>query len=348
MELRGLVEQFLMDNGALRVGFAARETLDGGPPSVDLGYVLPGAQSAICFALPLTKEYIRPFLAKEDRLAHERDRIALELAPDSRVTTLSKELAELLRKSGHEARGVSANLRFRTEIPGWQRSRHPDLSHRYLAVCSGLGSFGWSGNVGIKGYGTTIVLGTTVTTAAFEPTGPVPQEESFCTNCKLCHAACAVEMFDRRESVSVTIGGETFTHAARRNLMLCDFCCGGFTGLHKSRKWSTWSPGRHEIPEDDNALARIYAKALKEYAKRPLIAGGFEYPTMRGQKLHLTCSNCQLICWGDSKSTAENVKLLHQSGCIIEETDGTLRRLPPEEAEAIFETMDPARKNLYC
>lgn len=347
MELRRRVEQFLLDNGAISIGFATRETLEGGPPSVDLDYVLPGAQSAISFAIPLTKQHIRPFLAKENRIAHEEDRIALELAPDSRVTKISQQVADILANAGYEAKGVRANLQFRTDLPDWQRSRHPDLSHRYIAVRCGVGSFGWSGNVGIKGYGTTIVLGATVTTAAFEPTDPIPQEEGFCTNCKLCHAACAVEMFDRNKSVSVTIGGQTFTHAARRNLMLCDFCCGGFTGLDKSRKWSTWSPGRYEIPEDENALARVFVKALKEYAKRPPLPGGFEYPTMRGQKLHLTCSNCQLICWGDTKCTAENVKLLHKSGCIIQQPDGTLRPLTPDEAEDEFEKMEPARKNLY-
>jgi len=45
----------------------------------------------------------------------------------------------------------------------------PILSHRYIAACSGVGSFGWSGNVGIKGYGTIVELGTVVTSAELNP-----------------------------------------------------------------------------------------------------------------------------------------------------------------------------------
>jgi hypothetical protein len=36
--------------GAVAVGVATVETLEGGPPSTDLSYVLPNARSAIMFA----------------------------------------------------------------------------------------------------------------------------------------------------------------------------------------------------------------------------------------------------------------------------------------------------------
>jgi hypothetical protein len=41
------IEQFLLERGALKVGFATPETLSGGPPSADLEYILPRACSAI-------------------------------------------------------------------------------------------------------------------------------------------------------------------------------------------------------------------------------------------------------------------------------------------------------------
>jgi epoxyqueuosine reductase QueG len=47
------------------VGFATLETMEGGPEGADLKYMLPEAQSAIGFALPLNKQLIRPYLAKE-------------------------------------------------------------------------------------------------------------------------------------------------------------------------------------------------------------------------------------------------------------------------------------------
>ncbi len=78
---------------------------------------------------------------------------------------LSQQCAQLLEKEGYASARVHGNNKFRTDVPNWQARMHPDISHRYVAVASGLGSFGWSGNVGIEGYGTAIILGTVVTTA---------------------------------------------------------------------------------------------------------------------------------------------------------------------------------------
>ncbi len=62
---------YLVSAGACAVGIATTDTVAGGPPSVDLSYVLPGAKSAVVFAVPLDQGLIEPFLRKEDRLAHE-------------------------------------------------------------------------------------------------------------------------------------------------------------------------------------------------------------------------------------------------------------------------------------
>jgi epoxyqueuosine reductase QueG len=51
--------------GATAIGITTTKTLAGGPPSVDLSYVLPGAKSAISFLLPLNQSYIEPFLQKK-------------------------------------------------------------------------------------------------------------------------------------------------------------------------------------------------------------------------------------------------------------------------------------------
>ena len=66
------VLDFARSWGAAVVGVATRETLAGGPPSVDLEYVLPGARSAVSIAVPLNKDYIRSYLAKKDRRSHDR------------------------------------------------------------------------------------------------------------------------------------------------------------------------------------------------------------------------------------------------------------------------------------
>lgn len=343
MSLESLIEEFLLERGAIKVGIATAETLAGGPPSTDLQYCLEGARSAVSFALPLNRDHIRGYLAKEDRLAHERDNIETNI----RATDISWELAGMLEREGYRSKGTKANLKYRQEMKGWELFLPPDISHRYMAARSGVGSFGWSGNVGIKDYGTAIILDTTITTAELEPTEPIPQEEGFCDKCKLCAAACVSGMFDRKRETTVTMGGIDFSYSVRRNYLLCDFCCGGFTGLAKSGKWSTWSPGRVPIP-DQEELFKEFIRVFELYNRRPPMPGGFPHPALPGYKQHLTCGNCQIICWGDKEETKENVRLLHGSGCVLQRADGELYALPPGEAEAAFEAMEPERRALYC
>ncbi|MDK1021901.1 MAG: epoxyqueuosine reductase [Candidatus Hydrogenedentes bacterium] len=353
VSLNQRIEEFLLSRGAIKVGFATVETLDGGPPSVDLSYKLPGAKSAVSFAFPLNKDYIRPFLAKEDRSSHEKD----DADAFAYTKALSWECADMLSEEGYPSKGTTANLKYRTEIEGWEKGQYPDISHRYIAVRSGVGSFGWSGNVGIKGFGTTIMLGTIITTAELEATDAIPEGEGFCDKCKICVASCATEMFDKEKSTTVTIGGVDFTYSARRNLSRCFMCCGGATGLHKSGKWSTWSPGRMILPEGDSdeELDPVYRQAIEKQKKRPPMPGGAKstlklhsQPDRVLPKVVLTCGNCQLICWGDKVETAKNLKILRQSGCVVQRPDGSIEALPPEEAEAEFNKMDPEHREAYC
>lgn len=343
MSLNQIVEEFLLKRGALKVGFSTTETLEGGPPSTDLGYKLEGARSAVTFAIPFNREYIRLFLAKKDRTLHEND----NLETNYRAREISWEVADLLKREGHMAKGTAANMKYRTEVKDWQRFLHPDISHRYLAVRSGVGSYGWSGNVGIKDHGTAIILGTCVTDARFEPTEPETEEESFCDNCKLCASVCIGQMFDKDEETSIKLGGVEFHHAKRRNLMRCNISCGGFTGLASSGKWSTWSPGRFEIPDDETDLQKQMARAVGLYFKRPPMPGGYEHIAIKGAKEYMTCGNCQIMCWGDKKETAKNLKLLHNSGCVLQKPNGDLFVLPPDEARQAFGKMDPDHKQLY-
>lgn len=253
----------------------------------------------------------------------------------------------MLKKEGDQAKGMAANSRYRQEVKDWQLTPPPDISHRYMAVRSGVGSFGWSGNVGIKDFGTAIILGTAVTDAELTPTDPIPEDETFCDNCKRCFSACAVEMLDKKKGMSVAIGGATFTHAARREYLLCDFCCGGFTVMFKSGKWSTWSPGRFTVPEEKSDLYDEFFRAVDLYKQRPPMPGGFPHPALDNYRQYLTCGNCQIMCWGNRDDTRENLKILKNSGCVLQKSNGELYALPPKEAEAAFEAMEPSLKALY-
>ena len=343
MSLNQIIKEFLMERGALKVGFATKETLAGGPPSIDLDYRLEGAKSAISFALPMNRDYIRLFLSKKDRSPHENDNIETNL----RCKDLSWELAEMLKEKGHLSKGCAANQKYRQDTEDWMLYLHPDLSHRYMAVRSGVGSFGWSGNVGIKDFGTAIMLGTAVTTAELEATDPEPEEEQFCDQCKMCVSACATDMFDRNKEDSITLGGKEFKYSYRNEIMRCNLCCGGITGLSASGKWSTWSPGRYDLPWKQEELVETAINASQAYAKRPTIPGGY-INVVNNERTYMTCGNCQIICWGNKKETAENVKILHSSGCVIQEPDGKIKVYPGEEAADKFRQLPPEHQKLYC
>jgi epoxyqueuosine reductase QueG len=342
MSLEQLIEEFLLENGAIKVRFANRESLAGGPPSADLTYQLEGARSAVSFALPLDRDRARRFLAKEE---YHEEQIDVSI----QSSKLSKACAQLIEKEGYASAMVHGNNKFRNELIGKELNLLPDISHRYVAVASGLGSFGWSGNVGIKGYGTAIILGTVVTTADLAPTDPIPEEESFCEQCKICVSSCVGNMFSKTETDSVTLGGRTFTFARRTDLNRCNVVCMGLTGLHKSGKWSTWSAGRLHIPEKPEETTEFFVKAFAQSCKRPAMPseGGFT-PSVGGNvNIRLTCGNCSYICFGDKEETRENYRLLKSSGCVIQLENGEKLVLPPEEAAEEFEKMDSVHKALY-
>jgi epoxyqueuosine reductase len=337
------VKEVVRSYGGARVGIVDRQTLAGGPPSTDLTYILPEAKSAITFALPLDKKFIRPFLAKEDRLSHERDNLRVNIL----ATGLAAHLAKHLEQRGFPSQGVVSNESYREEKGIGRLGMNPDLSHRYMAVRSGVGWFGFSGNVITPEYGAAVILGTCVTSAELEPTEPLPPEDNYCNRCKLCLASCCSGLMDPKEEARVTLGGKEFAYAKRQNYLRCEFVCGGVTGLHPSKKWSTWSPGRFLIPEDEGAFREAMIKGIKAYDRRPRMEGGFPHILMRSN-LYLTCGNCQLLCWPDLADRKENYRILTSTGVVIQKPDGSLARVSPEEGEAYIQSLEAGRRLLYA
>ena len=328
-ELTEFAIDFLTTQGATVVGFSTKETLAGGPPSTDLEYVLPGAKSAVTFAVPFDQEKIERYLSKEDHAGHQADNFQTNIF----VSGLAVSLAEYWKQRGIPSFGVLSNGVYRQDTPGGMMDFMPDVSHRYLAVRSGVGWFGLSGNVITKDHGAAIVLGTVVTTAELEPSEPLPPEETYCEQCKLCQASCLAGLMDRKELTSVSMGGVEFSYSKRRTYHRCDLVCGGFTGLAKNGKWSTWSPGRFEIPDADEEFMPALIEALMASAPRPNIAGGFHHPAMPAtRKINMTCGNCQLICHPDADERKRRYKLLTKSGVVVQNADGSLEAVAPDIA----------------
>ena len=60
-KITGRVKDLAKCYGADAVGMVTTEMLAGGPPSADLSYVLPNANSAVSFAVPLDQKFIEPW-----------------------------------------------------------------------------------------------------------------------------------------------------------------------------------------------------------------------------------------------------------------------------------------------
>jgi epoxyqueuosine reductase QueG len=336
--------EFLETQGASKVGVATVETLAGGPPSTDLEYVLPGAKSAVSFAVPFDVDAIDRYLSKQSHGDHQRDNFHTNFF----VSGLAVGLAEYWNQQAIPSVGVLANAVYRKETPRGIYDFMPDLSHRYVAVAAGVGRFGVSGNVMTEEHGACVTLGTVVTTAELIPNEPLSSDQHVCDTCQLCYASCLSGLMDRKKKTTVTMGGREFSYSERRSYHRCDLVCGGFTGLAKNGKWSTWSPGRFEVPESDEEFAPALGDAIRASAPRPEIEGGFHHPAMPGgRKLNMTCGNCQLLCHPDREERKRRYKLLIKSGVVVQSEDGSLEAVPREIAEKHLREMSAEKRAMY-
>ena len=332
-----------MSYGAGAVGIVTTEMLAGGPPSTDLTYVLPNAKSAVSFAVPLDQKFIEPWFNKQNHADHFRDNIRTNVI----ASGISLELANYLNQKGYPSVPLTANTAYRTESKNGPYDEIPPISHRYLAVRSGVGFFGLSGNVLTPKDGAAIILGSVVTEAKLIATEPLPVADNYCDDCRLCKAACASGFIDGEESVRVTMGGVDFSYSKKRHHSRCDYVCGGFTGLHASGQWSTWSPGRFPIPDKDEDFYAALVDSVGPFLNRPKTELAVFNTIMPGDKVELTCGNCQLICHPDKEIRKKRYKMLTESGVMVENPDGTREAVSAEEAKSRLTAMDPETRALY-
>jgi epoxyqueuosine reductase QueG len=345
--LNSLVLEFARREGATAAGIATKATLAGGPPSVDLDYVLDGAPAGITFAVAMDEQSIPPYLMKKDRLWFEREMMRANVV----ASGIALHLSNYLRGKGHRAEPVAANLVYRPS--GESRGTYdptapvyPDLAHRYLAVQAGLGHLGRSGNFIMPVHGASVILASVVTDADLKPTPPMPPEDNYCDDCGLCRAACVSGFMDFTGEERVTLGGREYTYSRRRNLARCDLVCGGYTGLARNGKWSTWSPGRFPIPEKLDDIPAAYARITNAHAQWPLPPGGrlFYYSDVVHR---VACAHCQAICAPTLEERKARFRMLLESGVVVQNEDGSLESVSPAEAKKRLESMAPERRRLY-
>lgn len=352
---------FARREGAAAAGVARVEDLTSAPASADPAYVLDGATAVVTFAVGMATQPIHAYLAKQDRLGLEREMIDANV----RASGIALHLTNYLRGRGHQAEPVAANLVYRPSDEGADDTAsgaydptapvYPDLAHRYMAVCAGLGHMGRSGNFLLHpshgDYGAAVILASVVTDAPLQATPALPADANYCDSCGLCRAGCVARFMDFDHDEVVQLGEQRVTYARRRNLARCDVVCGGYTGLSPAElpsggQWSTWSPGRMPIPDHVEELARVYPQMADAHSRWPQAPGGrlFHYSDAPHR---VACAHCQLLCAPTRAERAQRFNILRRAGVVIQHADGTLHAVPPDEATAHLQAMDPETRRLY-
>jgi ferredoxin len=246
-------------------------------------------------------------------------------------------IQKLLENKGHQAVLPFVNDEYREEQPAYL-AMVPPLSHKYLAIASGIGWLGWNQLVLTPEYGAPVALTTVVTSAALEPDDPL-EDAGWCQNCRLCVPSCPVNFLSMDNEETVTLSGQTYRRSKARSIMRCLTCCGGATGVNNpADEWSTWSPVALDLPGPDDDQA--FEQRVLEYAKDPehirlkwlldFFAGKgvnswdeFDYTFLIEE--WFTCGNCMLICWPQMADRKENYRLLRTSGKVTQ--NDTYRRV---------------------
>jgi len=173
MEIIRLARQL----GAVAGGVATVENLIG-RKAIDLD-ILPSARSIVVIACG----HSRAALDSKNLQIKQNDTIATY----EKVRDISKELAMALEKQGYGAVAIPAFIPI--DMSDGKRGMVGAIDLRRAAVEAGIGNYGKSGLVLVKGFGPRVRLGAVLTTASLKPTTkkyrfPCP------TDCQICMLGC--------------------------------------------------------------------------------------------------------------------------------------------------------------
>ena len=100
------------------------------------------------------------------------------------------------------------------------------------------------------------------------------------------------------------------------------------------------------MPEKDEDFRLALMQHIDIHTRRPAMEGARIHPLIDG-KFSMTCGMCQLVCAPDKEERKRRYKMLTESGCVVQNPDGSVEAFPPEEAAERVAAMSPQVRALY-
>lgn len=312
------IKSLCIKEGAIRVGIARSEAFSEAPPSANIKYEKPWANAVVSFAVPLGTEWIRDYVGKITRMVFKKKLFENY----HKIYRIGGVIEKCLESAGFRAHNVIPNGIYRPDHTFEKKfpdqDVKPPISLRYMAVGAGVGNFGWSGNVLVPGHWSNVLLGAVITDAQLQPDSLL--EEILCDNCRICVRVCPVGFMSWNEKSSVKIGGREHIYNKKNSDLRCIIGCGGYTGISKSKKWSSWSTGRITLPDRDDLLPDFYRhlrdNPINAMARRNMTFGPRGVLDRSLENTNPTCNLCMAVCSGPMENRTALMKLLFTSGIV--------------------------------
>ena len=183
------------------LGFGPAAAMADEPAGYRPEDVLPGARGLICFGIPLPRAvYQTPSNAEEVVCRAQSHHYR-------RLDTLSLRLAALLEEHGQQALPIFGctplGINEKGDVTGY-------LNQIRMGEVTGIGVIGRNGLLIHSRYGSRLMLGAVVTTAALSKASYPPQEGPGCPpDCRVCIDACpvgAISLDEKRVRVMRCLG----------------------------------------------------------------------------------------------------------------------------------------------
>ncbi|MFC2046949.1 hypothetical protein ACFLTK_01555 [Chloroflexota bacterium] len=212
------------------IGIAPVARLKNAPDGHRPTDLLPKAESVISIGIYMTRGAVISAHRKDlsgldiERASNVYKRFAYTLLNVDFLDTAALQIARLLEKDGHTALPVIAPgfAEIVENRPNMINGPFGPISHRHVAVATGVGELGWNGLVINPVVGPRARYTTVITNAKLEP-DPIYHGPKLCEPKKcgfVCANICSAQCLSKVKSNSCVIGGREF-HIGKMEHVRC-------------------------------------------------------------------------------------------------------------------------------